>query len=271
MSSNGDATLKSSDIPAAPHTHTPLTASAAATSVNKNHGMDDTASITSQETNDVFEDAEEFVVTTPSAEEHPELATPKAATNDFSFSSAQSGATITDTHAHMGDATAGNANGAGKSIPLSPEAIAAIPVPPVPIAPPPNPPHGGSEISYSSGSTSTAIGGAGSNTGLAPPRKKSVRVSLQPTFSPTPPAIDYEDDDDEEGEGDGAHPPWSGQKEREKSGWPSREHKTGDAAWEDSSDEDEEYAQARRLLAKVERRMEKVKKRVGGSRRNADD
>ncbi|KAG5643468.1 hypothetical protein DXG03_000900 [Asterophora parasitica] len=90
-----------------------------------------------------------------------------------------------------------------------------------------------------------------------PRRRKSVRVSLQPTFSPTPPAIDYD-----EGEED----PWAeqgwaegslGSKGDEAPTWGAARGKGKGKAgetldmWEDSSDEDVEYARARRLLSRL--------------------
>ena len=109
----------------------------------------------------------------------------------------------------------------------------------------PPPPHDDHDASDSASSAST-------QTPVAPVRRKSVRVSLQPTFSPTPPAFD---DDDE----DGTHAPWG---ERDGSstataGWGRKRSAVGDnggdgeGMWEDSSEEDEEYRRARRLLARV--------------------
>ena len=83
-----------------------------------------------------------------------------------------------------------------------------------------------------------------------------MRVSLQPTFSPTPPAL-Y----DEEGEGEG-YAPWSGEgngtrgkgKGKGKGqGQGQGQSKTGGKdkgdVWADSSEEDEAYSRARRLLS----------------------
>ncbi|KAJ7242361.1 hypothetical protein B0H12DRAFT_1132450 [Mycena haematopus] len=92
--------------------------------------------------------------------------------------------------------------------------------------------HGGSDLSASSASTQT--GGP-----AAPRRRKSVRVSLQPTFSPTPPAID----DDAEEEGGGRHAPWS--------------HPPAQDMWEDSSEEDVEYQKAKKLLTRISRKEKK--------------
>ncbi|EGO28051.1 hypothetical protein SERLADRAFT_462499 [Serpula lacrymans var. lacrymans S7.9] len=110
--------------------------------------------------------------------------------------------------------------------------------------PPPPPPHD-HEGTASTASTST-------ETQL--PRRKSVRVSLQPTFSPTPPALDDEDDDDDDekaGKG-GRYAPWGPNGNGEKGG-ETRDGRTSEEkdVWEDSSEEDEEYRRARRLLMRV--------------------
>ncbi|KAG1824925.1 uncharacterized protein BJ212DRAFT_555385 [Suillus subaureus] len=83
-----------------------------------------------------------------------------------------------------------------------------------------------------------------------PTRQKSVRVSLQPTFSPTPPAL--EDD-----EAHGRYP-WSSTKK-------DRDHHDGSSEpviWQDSSDEDEEYSRARKLLSRAGKRDKGKKKNV---------
>ncbi|KAH9943606.1 hypothetical protein B0H21DRAFT_865863 [Amylocystis lapponica] len=103
---------------------------------------------------------------------------------------------------------------------------------PEPVPPPPPPPHdpphaaGGSELSNSTASTATA-----------PVRRKSVRMSLPPTFSVTPPARR------------GRHAPWD---TRGRSGAPAAGE--GADVWANSSDEDEEYNVARRLLSRASRR-----------------
>ncbi|KAI0919593.1 hypothetical protein AcV5_001618 [Taiwanofungus camphoratus] len=120
-------------------------------------------------------------------------------------------------------------------------------------SPPPPPPHdvppktaGGSELSHSSSTTTTAT---------APVRRKSVRMSLPPTFSTTPPALD-----DEEEAQKGRHQPWSSSRPARVDpsltvGWASRiEHNGVRDVWQDSSDEDEDYSTAKRLLWRVERK-----------------
>lgn len=114
----------------------------------------------------------------------------------------------------------------------------------------------GSDVSNSSGSTAIAAGrsdqpvvenGDHQNGSGGVRRRKSVRVSLQPTFSPTPPALD--DDTDEE-----RYAPWAG-----AAAAPSRPRANGagqgveSSMWEDSSEEDEEYSRARKLLSRVTR------------------
>lgn len=73
-----------------------------------------------------------------------------------------------------------------------------------------------------------------------------MRVSLKPTFSPTPPAI--EDDD---------HAPWglgyAGAKAEvvnERTARGARTNRDKDL-WEDSSDEEVEYATAKRMLNRL--------------------
>ncbi|KAJ2932696.1 hypothetical protein H1R20_g4402, partial [Candolleomyces eurysporus] len=101
----------------------------------------------------------------------------------------------------------------------------------------------------------------------APQRKKSVRVSLQPTFSPTPPAI-YDDDDDQRGYW---RPVVPEKPVRNKSrflaqsagGSPGASTSTGSRKiastskaatrdiWQDSDEEDEEYMKARMRLSRA--------------------
>ncbi|KAH7886486.1 hypothetical protein F5I97DRAFT_1829119 [Phlebopus sp. FC_14] len=112
------------------------------------------------------------------------------------------------------------------------------PVAPSP-SPPPVPPHDKGDTP-SNASTETP-----------PVRRKSVRVSLQPTFSPTPPAL-YENDDDVSGR----YAPWSSLGAPSKEGWNMKNGSAfGDDGrgdlWQDSSEEDEEYSRARRLLSRV--------------------
>jgi hypothetical protein len=118
----------------------------------------------------------------------------------------------------------------------------------------------GKDKSDVSASTISANGGGGTSGESPPARRKSVRVSLQPTFSPTPPALDEDEDE-----------VW------ERSGRPALRgaakgaaHVNGDGAdqnargknvngrerdfWADSSDEDEEYLKARRLLTRASRK-----------------
>lgn len=120
--------------------------------------------------------------------------------------------------------------------------------PPVPPKSPeiaPNP--GGSDVSKSTDSSNSAR-----------PRRKSVRMSLPPTFSATPPAVEDTDDTavDERG-GRGRHEPWSSRRtpngdahQPHRGGWGSRIKERD--AWQDSSDdEDEEYSRAKRMLGRL--------------------
>ncbi|KAK7039341.1 hypothetical protein R3P38DRAFT_2613630 [Favolaschia claudopus] len=95
--------------------------------------------------------------------------------------------------------------------------------------------YGGSDLSASSASTPT-----GST--VAPQRRKSVRVSLQPTFSTTPPAIDDTDDEDDT---ESRHAPWS------------RPRPDPADIWDDSSEEDAEYQKAKKLLTRISRKEKK--------------
>jgi len=109
--------------------------------------------------------------------------------------------------------------------------------------PPTPPPHDDHHPAASDLSASTASTQTPTATATPAARRKSVRVSLQPTFSPTPPALD---DDDE------TRAPWS---DGEDSTWGRKRGAVdGDEErdmWQDSSEEDEEYRRARRLLARV--------------------
>ncbi|CDO76832.1 hypothetical protein BN946_scf185033.g29 [Trametes cinnabarina] len=118
----------------------------------------------------------------------------------------------------------------------------------------------GSDISHSTASTASTAG--------PPARRKSVRMSLPPTFSATPPAID---DTDEDEDADGTpgkrrHEPWSSRggpptprAEASAAGWGSRIEQNGahDVWAGDSSDEtDDEYSAAKRLLSRLARKHE---------------
>ncbi|KAK0481980.1 hypothetical protein EDD18DRAFT_1202270 [Armillaria luteobubalina] len=104
--------------------------------------------------------------------------------------------------------------------------------PPLPVKDPAyiNHMHVGSDLSVSS-TVSTETPG--------PRRRKSVRVSLQPTFSTTPPAIDYDDE-----------ALWA---RANREGWKDEERDM----WADSSDEDVEYQRAKMLLNRAARREKK--------------
>lgn len=113
--------------------------------------------------------------------------------------------------------------------------------------PPPVPPRDivlnkGVDSDLSHGTSSTAIGSADNGAS----RRKSVRMSLPPTYLKTPPP----QDDWEVGK-----PPWYPPHDNEAS-WTSRNgHAGGRDLWEDSSDENEEYSTARRLLGKLSGRQ----------------
>ncbi|KAJ3993834.1 hypothetical protein F5050DRAFT_1778950 [Lentinula boryana] len=103
--------------------------------------------------------------------------------------------------------------------------------------------------------SNTAVNSITIITHSSPPRRrKSVRVSLQPTYSVTPPAIEYEDEDEI---GIGAEEHASDTDESEASGENRKsvhdERQTDGVArqdiWADSSDEDVEYQKARKLFS----------------------
>lgn len=135
----------------------------------------------------------------------------------------------------------------GSPAPPPPEKEYSVPSPPPPVTQ--NGFHNGTDVSVSSDSTVN-------NTG-APKRRKSVRVSLRPTFSTTPPAIEYEEWHPSENtvidETDG-----ESSKEK-KHAWTSKNDEPPDM-WADSSDEDQEYSKARRLLNRVAKKEKKTHK-----------
>ncbi|KAF5319482.1 hypothetical protein D9619_008759 [Psilocybe cf. subviscida] len=95
-----------------------------------------------------------------------------------------------------------------------------------------------------------------------PRRRKSVRVSLQPTFSPSPPAIEYDDEEEQK-----LHAPWAFTAERpiERERQPlvlqapapvyPQPAQTIASShvdmWADSDEEDQEYLKAKRLLSRA--------------------
>ncbi|KAI0338781.1 hypothetical protein BDW22DRAFT_1432302 [Trametopsis cervina] len=134
-----------------------------------------------------------------------------------------------------------------------PPAPARAPAPPPKEAPAP---VGGSQVSNSTSSSNNTA----TNSTSAPTRRKSVRMSLPPTFSATPPALDDADDDDEVKAR--RHEPWSQPQPRTDvgggggEGWRSRiKEPVEKNVWHDSSEsEDEEYNKARRLLGRMSRK-----------------
>lgn len=111
----------------------------------------------------------------------------------------------------------------------------------------------GSEVSHS---TSSTILNANTNGDQPPKRRKSVRMSLPPTFSATPPAIEDTDEDDA---GQNRHAPWAspGGGSLVPRGWGTRIEGNGARdVWEDSSDEDAEYSAARWMLSRLSRKHE---------------
>lgn len=78
-------------------------------------------------------------------------------------------------------------------------------------------------------------------------RRKSVRVSLKPTFSPTPPALDEDEDEIWKRSG---RPEALGNNEDGDVKVNGRERDF----WADSSDEDEEYSKARKMLTRASKK-----------------
>ncbi|KIP02613.1 hypothetical protein PHLGIDRAFT_37817 [Phlebiopsis gigantea 11061_1 CR5-6] len=110
-------------------------------------------------------------------------------------------------------------------------------VPPKPVSPSANGNSNGSEASQSTESSTAG-----------PTRRKSVRMSLPPTFSPTPPAVDDTDETMVRRFEPWSSPVYSGGE------WASR-IREGRDVWQDSSeDEDEDYSAAKKLLSKFGRR-----------------
>ena len=99
-------------------------------------------------------------------------------------------------------------------------------------------------------STSTLSAGSGAGAGVA--RRKSVRMSLQPTFSPTPPALD-EDEDEAWGRSGRPWPVPVGKGVEHANGVAGGKERERDF-WADSSDEDEEYSNARKMLVRVSKK-----------------
>lgn len=101
-----------------------------------------------------------------------------------------------------------------------------------------------------------------------PRKRKSVRVSLKPTFSPSPPAIEYGEEGNSDGrpssrhhfQSDPFHPHAPVRRE------PISSHGEGGQSdnWADSSDEDEEYKNAKAALSKAARKDKEASQSVFG-------
>jgi hypothetical protein len=95
-----------------------------------------------------------------------------------------------------------------------------------------------SDLSHSTSSTTA-------DEAIVPARRKNVRMSLPPTFSATPPAV-------EEWESDKEQYPWTSRIADPSEGWSTRNgHARERDIWDDSSEEDVEYSMARKLLSKI--------------------
>jgi hypothetical protein len=104
-------------------------------------------------------------------------------------------------------------------------------------------------ITMPASSSSLAVQGQGESdvsaesTSAGTRRRKSVRVSLNPTFSPTPPALDEDEDEI-----------WKRSGRPEKLGDGAVRNERERDFWADSSDEDEEYLKARRMLTRTSKK-----------------
>ncbi|KAF8630578.1 hypothetical protein AX17_005390 [Amanita inopinata Kibby_2008] len=108
------------------------------------------------------------------------------------------------------------------------------------------------------GSDSSTIS-VGDQVGGVPQRRKSVRVSLRPTFSP--PVVYNDEEEQEENRSADFSPKAVASRQRRPervNGWVIRRPLGEDVEdmWENSSEEDEEYASAKRLLSSVAREKE---------------
>jgi hypothetical protein len=90
-----------------------------------------------------------------------------------------------------------------------------------------------------------------------PRKRKSVRVSLKPTFSPSPPAIEYEEASSSYHFEN--HQPVPTKPQTSSHGEGKRHEK-----WADSSDEDEEYNNAKAALSRAARKDKEVSLSVFG-------
>ncbi len=117
---------------------------------------------------------------------------------------------------------------------------------------------GQNESEVSGSSNSAAGAGAGTR------RRKSVRVSLQPTFSPSPPALDEDEDEIWKRSGrpeplggntNGGHDDDDDYDHDKRNGWGKNGARDRERDfWVDSSDEDEEYSKARKMLTRTSKK-----------------
>lgn len=187
-----------------------------------------------------FETGREFLVSdsdTPPEEEEGDV----TITNNPSPTEADAGSMIDDDTSTTSEASqASTATGGTATPPALPPPQEKRPLPPPKVASP-----------VPRINTDPIEGGDGA---VTTQRRKSVRVSLQPTFSPTPPAMDdwespwetdsrrnVEENNSDDSEG---HARTSSSASRDS----GRGRDTD--MWQDSSDEDEEYVRARRMLSR---------------------
>lgn len=119
-------------------------------------------------------------------------------------------------------------------------------------SPPPPPPSKEKPRLHVEGSDVSRNTDSSTSTAAPPTRRKSVRMSLPPTFSTTPPAFD---DDDESSKA--PYRAWEDDTVQPKmiNGWGTKIEENGTRdVWADSSDEDEDYSRAKKLLSRLSRR-----------------
>lgn len=98
-----------------------------------------------------------------------------------------------------------------------------------------------------------------------PRKRKSVRVSLKPTFSPSPPAVEYDEEENSDARTSSHHLLKPNIPSSSKHKQMSPHHKGMQSErWEDSSDEDEEYRNARAALSRAARKDKEVSLSVFG-------
>jgi hypothetical protein len=165
-----------------------------------------------------------------------------------------------DRHKDDDDESDSGSTGSFRTVRESPEAES-LPTPTIPAASPSTLVVPGQDDSDDVSASSNSAIGAGAGAGTR--RRKSVRVSLRPTFSPSPPALD--EDEDEIWKRSGRPEPLANDlddnndhdHDKRNGGWKNGSARASDRErdfWVDSSDEDEEYSKARRMLTRTSKK-----------------